>query len=353
MSQISDVRKLGNLPKSNNFDMLRLVLAWSVVFCHCYALSHAAALSWINRWVDGTTAVQGFFAISGCLIVASYDRNPNIKNYFQRRAERILPAYYAAIAFCLVLGSVFSCYSWTVFFQSSETWKYLAVNSVFLNTLHPDLPGVFRQNLFPYAMDGALWTIKIEVMFYAFVPILSYLCRMLGNARVLVSIFILSLAYHEIFHRLHREDLAKQLPGQLGFFLVGAAVYYYNDQFQRYRASMWGLALLSTALIYLWPMFLWQVLGVPLLVLCFGLLFPVFRGPTIYGDFSYGTYVFHFPIIQAIVALGLFRIAPYGATAAVVGIVVVVSVASWYIVERRFLKRVRTKALGKLARTVA
>jgi len=65
---------------------------------------------------------------------------------------------------------------------------------------------------------------------------------------------------------------------------------------------------------------------------------PEIKGPTKWGDFSYGTYVLHYPIVQTLIALGFFQRSPWGTVALVVCLVIVAAVFSWYGVERRWLQ---------------
>lgn len=106
---------------------------------------------------------------------------------------------------------------------------YLAANLVFLNFLAPNLPGVFATN--PVTeVNGALWTLKVEVMFYAAVPVIAWLCRRLGTALVLLGLYLASVAYYLILGQLAEAhgsqlyaQLQRQLPGQLSYFVAGGA----------------------------------------------------------------------------------------------------------------------------------
>src|ERR1700748_1843476 len=96
--------------RENNFDILRLVLAIVVVFFHAGSISGSPELAWLSDVFSGHLAVEGFFAISGFLIFASYERSQSLKDYFLRRAGRILPGYWLATIFCLGIAFSAGCF---------------------------------------------------------------------------------------------------------------------------------------------------------------------------------------------------------------------------------------------------
>jgi peptidoglycan/LPS O-acetylase OafA/YrhL len=325
--------------RDNNFDILRLVFALFVVFTHCYALSLQPSLA---KPVGYLYAVEGFFAISGCLIVASWNRSKSLGDYLRRRAKRIMPAYFLSVAFCLLIGTLFTTLPFSAFWKSAATWKYLAANVCFLNFLSPTLPGVFASNPLP-AMDGALWTIKIEIGFYLIVPLIVWLVKRIGPAWALGGIFALSLLYKLTLQWEKHDALSNQLPGELCFFMVGAAVYYYFREFQEHRRLMWMISIPLMVLLMVTGSQIVLSVALPLFTLCIAFLLPAYRGVTRFGDFSYGTYVLHFPVVQCFVALGFFAKSPWLAVVCVFATVSVLSVLSWFGVERRFLMPGRVK----------
>ena len=330
------------MQRENNFDLLRLGLAWTVVLVHAADLSLAPPLAFLGRWINPQVPVEGFFAISGCLIVASWDRSNSASGYFRRRAQRILPGYWLALLYTLVLGLAVSPLPAARFLTSPATWKYIAANLSFANYLHPDLPGVFTHND-ATPVNGALWTIKVEVMFYLFVPLLVWLCRRIGTGWTLGGCFLLSVVDRMILDARGHHSLAVQLPGQLSFFLVGAAVYFYFGWFQQHARLMWIVALVACGFGCVWNIFPLRALGIPLLVLAAAFLLPPVRGVTRFGDFSYGTYVLHFPTVQLLVSLGLFTRSPWLALCALAGLVLLLAAFSWFAVERHFLRPVRVR----------
>src|SRR5476649_1261274 len=208
--------------RQNNMDGLRLLFSLIVMLYHAAVLSRARQLSALGTYANPGIAVAGFFVISGYLIFASYEHSSTIAEYADKRARRILPAYVLVIFAIAFLGSLLTTLPLADYIGAGLA-KYLAANLVFLNFLSSAPPGIFMHNFVP-AADGALWTIKVEVMFYASVPLIHLLLRGRWRGWVLISVYLFSYIYYDVFSRAFfytgREVfdlLAKQLPGQLSY----------------------------------------------------------------------------------------------------------------------------------------
>src|SRR6478609_7275211 len=198
--------------RENNFDIMRLLLAIVVIFFHVGWISGAPVFASLPRYFSGHLAVEGFFAISGFLIFASWERCTSLGDYWVKRASRILPGYWLATALCLFISF---CYG------QFHVAKFLVGNLTFLNFIGGTIPGVFPNNP-EHGMNGALWTIKTEVIFYISVPIIVWLCRRLHRDAVLWTLFVLSVVYRVLMA--DHNTLALQIPGQLSFFMIGALI---------------------------------------------------------------------------------------------------------------------------------
>lgn len=329
---------------TNNLDLLRLLFALTVCLVHACHLSGEAALQWIPTFFSSELAVEGFFVISGFLIFKSYEGSSSLRSYFEKRLRRIYPAYIIVILCSALLLVAVSRFAPTSYF--SYPWlKYLTANALFLNFLQPGLPGVFEGNSLS-AVNGALWTIKIEVMFYCSVPVIVFLLRKYGQLKILLMLYLLSLAYTSILTSMAEQHnaeiyqiLARQLPGQLSFFLSGALLYYYFEYFERYIAFfvLGGLAYLLLS-AYGVPVDYIKPMGLAILI-CSAGFFCHLGNFARYGDFSYGLYIIHFPIIQTLTAMEVFRSSP------ITGILITLllsfagAILLWHLVEKRFLLR--------------
>jgi peptidoglycan/LPS O-acetylase OafA/YrhL len=310
------------MSRKNNFDIIRLLLAAVVVFFHVGYLSGNPLFDNLPRYFSGHLAVEGFFAISGFLIFASYERSSSLQDYYIKRAARILPGYWLSTAFCLAIA---------FYYGSFHVGKFLFANLTFANFLAGSIPGVFESNTLT-GMNGALWTIKIEVMFYILVPVIVWLCRRLNRDAVLWTLFGLSIIYRVAMA--NHSTFALQLPGQLSFFMIGALIHYHLEFFMEYGKWL----TLGAVLLYLGHIatgwFALRPAAIATLTLSASLLAPTIQGPTRWGDFSYGIYVLHWPIIQLFVAAGLYRAHPWVALTLTLGTVAIAAVCSWFVVEK-------------------
>lgn len=330
--------------RTNNFDLLRFIFAFIVFLIHAYVLSGAEDLSILTQLFSSAIAVKSFFVVSGFLIFMSYENSSDIKNYFLKRARRIYPAYFFIVLICAVLGGVFSAYSWNEYL-SLPVLKYIAANLVFLNFLQPNLPGLFENNTLQ-AVNGALWTLKIEFMFYFFVPLAVIAFRKFGQLSMLVSLYIASILYSIIMIELARRtgvdsymELQRQLPGQLAFFIAGAAGYYYFQYLAKYGIWFVVLAIVAFALQAWLPWIAIEPMAIGILVVYFACIFPCIGNFGKYGDFSYGMYIVHFPILQVLVSFGLFKESPWLMLGAAGLLIMTVAILFWNFIEKPFLRK--------------
>lgn len=329
---------------TNNFDLLRLIFASTVVVFHVGVLTQEPSLAWMQQWVSGTFGLQGFFVVSGFLVTMSYDRSRSLISYARKRARRILPAYVAVVLGAAVLLVAMSRLPWSEYFTHAEWRSYVFWNLLLANFTSPDLPGVFQDN-YKQAINGSLWTIKIEVAFYCMVPVFAYLCDRAGKWRVMAMLLVASLAWRLGFELVGRmtdngfwSKLAIQAPGQFAFFIAGAIAYERTrDGLPPPQLWMAVAAAAAYALSSDVAHELVAPIAVGIIVYWAAIAAPYVGRASRYGDFSYGVYLYHWPVIQTFVALGLFAASPSGAVFMALATVVALAICSWYLLERRFL----------------
>ncbi len=328
---------------ANNFDLLRFLFAGTVFLVHAHVLSGHPDLQILTAVLSSEVAVRGFFVVSGILVFMSYENSRSILSYANKRLRRIYPAYFVAVMLGAVVLATLSTVAPAQYF-SSDWHKYVLANLVFLNFIHPTLPGVFPDNLFR-EVNGALWTLKIEVMFYAVIPLVVFACRRFGRLWTLAAIYTASALYASVLTGLAESTgsqlyfvLARQLPGQLAYFVAGALIYYYLDVFEKHLLKFLIPAACILIIHRFYPLSALEPLALATVVAFFGFFLYVGNFGK-YGDFSYGIYILHFPILQVMIHAGFFERSPYIALTVACGLVLGAAVLMWRFVEKRFLLR--------------
>ena len=330
------------LRDENNFDIVRYYLSFAVLIAHFSELTGSTIFFPTSSYV----AVGGFFMLSGFLVFYSYLRSSSIKQYFVRRARRILPPYMTIVVLCAVLGVFITTLSVKEYYTSSQFWEYLAANLSFANFLQPSLPGVFEGQVYD-AVNGSLWTMKVEVMLYISIPVVAWLMLKYNKPWILVAVYILSYLYkigmgylYDMTGEMIYSIMQRQVGGQFLFFYSGVALLLYFDYFQRYVKWLFpiAVAICVAAEFVRWFDF-FQPLSIAMIIIGFAYNCRWFVWLRKYDNIAYSIYLFHYPIIQLVVYWGLPEVNIYMALGVVVAMTVGLSILSWYCIERPILKR--------------
>ena len=331
-------------PARNNFDLMRLLLALTVMLSHARVLSGAPELDVILQPFDSRVAIEGFFAISGFLVFRSWQGSNGLWDYAVRRFRRIYPAYAAVVILGLLIGVFATVLTVDAFFRSGQTWRYLLANLAFLNFLENNPPGLFA-HLPRQAINGSLWTIKVEVGLYVILPAIAFMFRGIGPIVASFLVYAASLVWGAFFIHLWPypggQTLALQSPGFASFFVVGMAFAAAANLYERL-----GLVALVSGALWLFLdefysdfAFLIRPLALSAIVLFLAskafVSIPVGK----LGDLSYGVYLMHFPLVQLFMFLGVFQLGAWIGLGSSVFAVLVLSWLSWKLVEKPFLRR--------------
>ena len=328
----------------NRFDLVRLMLASWVFVYQAIVLSSAQPGGAIEGWlaIMAELSIQGFFIVSGALVFGSYERSQGLVDYAEKRVRRLYPAYAVVI---LVPAAIAAVYALQSDQSVMDVLRYVGANLIFLNFLEPNLPGVFEGQRFT-EVNGALWTLKIEVMFYLVLPLIAWLLARLGKYwwAGIGALTLMSFLWVELM--MSSESalapvLGRQLPGQMMYFAAGIALWKIWP-IARAQATWFGVTGgVALALSLLIPgLETLRVLGLAGLIA--GLAFG--PGPAMnvasYGDVSYGIYIVHFPIVQMLVSVGAFTVLGIAGGLFLSAILVVLtSYALWWWVEKPALRR--------------
>lgn len=306
--QLTVVKGYPKIDHDNAMGLVRYYLAIAVFIAHfntVFGTDYYFPTSSYN-------AVGGFFSLSGFLVYGSYLKNRRLKNYLCNRARRILPPYLfivflAAFGLCLV-----STLGVCDYFLNWHWVKYLVANTLFMNFLEPTLPGVFVDNDI-HAVNGSLWTMKIEVMLYLSVPLVvsaSVWLHRKGFSRLwlFAGIYLFSSLYRIVFHEMYLASgneiyniLSRQVFGQLMYFYSGVFIYLNYDTFVKYRYVIFSAALiimLGMDRYIPYYQFVISPAVVSVMVICVSLV----KGCSVFNknNISYDIYLCHFPVMQVV-----------------------------------------------------
>ncbi len=357
--------------RRNNFDLIRLIAATSVIFTHAFLIAEGEqnrdplVVLTQNQCATGLVGVFVFFVISGFLVTQSWDQTDSLPRYLAKRALRIYPGYAVCIfAITLGLGAAMTTLPLGDYLRDPRTHDFLVANLTM--GLQPNaLPGVqFGQSWFGTVMDGPLWSLPLEVSLYVMVALLG-LTRLMRVPvlAVLLALGIFEVAFDHWIDKTiipwitepHLASVAGFLAGvlwMLPFFATGMLVYKLRD-----RGILNGRLALVAAAVLLASVVLANVLPegalpwslhrhsfIPTFAVCGCYLalyvalhpsLPVIPAAR-FGDLSYGLYIYGWPVEQTIEYLRpgaswweLFLLS-MAATAAV-------AFLSWHLIEKRAL----------------
>jgi len=327
--------------EKNNFDIVRLSLAFIVMLVHSAEVTRNADIRFLAHLLNSDFAVKGFFAISGFLIAKSYLRSKSLTSYFIKRAQRILPAYIFTIIMCFVIGMCLTTLPLMDFLKNKETLKYLVANFSFLNFIQPSLPGVFTNNP-NQPLDGSLWTIKAELTLYVLLPFIVPLLKR-SPLKVWSVIFIISCAWYFYFTALYSgpkaDTLAKQFIALSSYFFFGSLLAVHQPTFDRLKE----ITIVSLVVFLLFKSTDYAFIVEPVAFSAVVILFCTSLCKEIkisqYGDLSYGMYLYHWPIIQVLQHFGVFDANAFAGLGLTIVMTLALAYTSWNLLESRFLKR--------------
>lgn len=333
----------------NCFDLLRFLFAFIVFIGHFVEISALPDIQFLAPFFNTYFSITGFFIISGFLVTQSYMRS-TLSDYLKKRAKRLLPAYIFVILACACFLVFLSSYSFADYFSNPLWIKYLFANLSFLNFIQPCLPGVFETGFADCSVNGALWTLKVEVMFYLCLPLLIWLYRKVKCKKLfLIAVYFLSVLYRNGlgYMAVLTDDhiytiLARQLPGFLSYFVGGMGLFLFFEDFLKYKNRLILPALVIFVSEFWFNIEILRPIAFAIIVLFVAYSCPALNHFGKYGDISYGVYIYHCPIIKALGTLGLYTALPTAWVFVVIVLIVVLfGFASWHLMEKRFLKRAK------------
>jgi peptidoglycan/LPS O-acetylase OafA/YrhL len=327
--------------RPNALNFLRLCLALEVIVWHAYSLRGETWLPTRAEHFLADIGVDSFFAISGFLVCRSWVRRPSARSYLTARARRILPGLWACLAVtAFLLAPAASRIAGTTAPTLQAQAKYVLANAGVWMT-QPGIGGGPTGVPHPGAWDGSLWSLGYEAACYIVLALLGT-TRLLRPAIVaVVAVSVWMVACTASLVGVPLVDASGLVPCTLRItlmFCCGMLLFLHRDKVPSSAALAVLAAVLLGAGAILTPDY--RVVAAPAIAyLCiYGALYLGRHARLrLRSDLSYGTYVYAFPIQQAMLACGV-TLGWFGFTSVTVIATLPVAALSWHLVERPVLR---------------
>lgn len=227
---------LSKLHRQNNFDALRLLAAFFVLYSHQHAFMGIPEPMVFGSMTWGTLGVMIFFSISGFLVSRSWQQDPHAGRFLARRFLRVWPGLAVfTIVTALVLGPIATEWKIRDYFLGAEFFEFF--ENLKLVTVRTYLPGVFENNTFPRAVAGSIWTIPIEVRLYMLLALLESI----GFSRKPIVVVVSTIAFAIYYFYFVRDPTDYQLHFAL-FFYAGVCLNLYREKWEKNMKSVLPMA---------------------------------------------------------------------------------------------------------------
>ncbi|MDO4887443.1 MAG: acyltransferase [Actinomycetaceae bacterium] len=341
-------------PRRNSIDFLRWLLAFLVIFSHAGPIAgfyggEDLGIQISSEQSLGGVAVGGFFFFSGFLITKSRMGRSTIWRYFWRRCLRIFPAFWAALA---VTVTVFAPLAWhSKHGTFSGYWQAVteAPRTYFLNNMFLELG---QRNIaelgdtVPYFLghqardwNGSAWTLKYEFLCYIIVGLLGLFGAL--SSRFFATAFAATCIGLNFLQWSGAVDLASVNPIFADpYLLMFAAPFGFGMIFALYGEKIMvddrvAFGMLAFGLCT-YAAGGWNAIGqygFQYFLMWFGIRVPI-TGWAKHGDFSYGIYIFAWPLMYLATFFQYERHGWFVYHATIVVLVHVMAFISWHLIEK-------------------
>jgi len=337
------------LNKNNNFNLIRFIAATLVLISHSFALLYGSSsfepLKSTIGMTLGQIAVDIFFVTSGFLITQSYLNKKSLTQFIFARILRIYPALIVAVIFCVfIVGAFFTQYSLTDYFSNFQTLRYLVRNIIVILGVDHFLPGVFETLPFKNSINGSLWTLPYELWMYLSLVLIyhllnnicAYSTKITAN-NLVVIIFVIAFLLN-VWYQFYPSILKTYLH-LFTMFFCGVSFFLLKEKILLSQRGMIFCIVLLTASSFNQEIFS-IVYRICLAYVIFYLAYipaGLIRHFNKVGDYSYGMYIYAFPLQQSILAITQdISIRTFVFSSLVSTLVL--AMLSWHLIEKRSLK---------------
>ncbi len=341
--------------RDNNLNLIRMIAAMLVLVSHAFPITLGAGAEEPLYATTGQTlghyAVAIFFVISGLLIARSFDRRQSMVHFTLSRILRLYPALLVVLVLTVLAGFVFTTLPASDYASARGTWTYVPAN-LSLAFLQYPLPGVFENNPYGPPINGSLWTLVYEVACYGGVVLIG-IFGVLRNRWLALAALLAVTAFHFAVPQLESQgwNLGEGLGPRIRAlalltfpFMLGSFAYVWREHIRLsgpIAALLWLVALILLAtplaasflLVAIGYSTLWLGLVPKTRLLAYNQL----------GDYSYGVYIYAFPVQQAMVFAFPGMSAAQNMLAAL-PVTLAFAAASWFLVEKHALDMARPGA---------
>jgi peptidoglycan/LPS O-acetylase OafA/YrhL len=341
--------------RENNFNFLRLLFASLVVLSHSFELLDGnrgrEPLSRVFGTISfGEFAVDGFFLLSGYLIVQSWAIEPKPLQYLLKRIVRIYPGFIAASLICVLVIAPLGAIRGVYFSQ----FTVLDFVGEMLRLKVPTTPP-FTFSRSGESINGSMWSINIEFQCYIAVlglGLLGFVRNRLRWASIFACLVLLFIAMKicmvhgikpEFFGRYPLNNFGNYLLVRLGMlFLAGGTFYLFRERIRldaRSAVFCGGLLLVGLCSQIVAEVAMAIVGG----YLLFFIAFTPVAALNVFKhlpDVSYGLYLYAWPV-QLLVIWQLSNASPWLVFIVSIIISTGLGLASWFLIEKPSLKLLR------------
>ncbi|MEH6625339.1 MAG: acyltransferase [Motiliproteus sp.] len=302
--------------KNNNFSLIRVISAMAVLVSHSFALATGDPGNEPLRGIIGITpghiAVDVFFITSGFLVTRSLLYRKDVVEFAVSRMLRIYPGLIVAVLFCLAIGATESSVPVIAFITDKQTWTFAAYNSSIFITDYQELPGVFEGLPFDNSVNGSLWTLPWEIRMYIILGILgglSFISKFIFRINwvpfIIITIFLFSLLLFFYFNFM--TDVRGQPYKLFRFstvFFFGGSLYVLSKYIYLNKQVFLTCVLFLVFSCFNHDFFfVIYTLVLPYVVLYLAYVpSGIVRKYNAVGDYSYGIYIYAWPIQQLVVS---------------------------------------------------
>ncbi len=319
---------------ANHLTAVRWALAIAVVLGHVSLLTTGFEPLRIHDWTASYMAVNGFFVLSGLLIAKSLHSRRDIKAYALSRLLRIYPALVVVlVTFLFVFAPMFSAENTSSVLEPGS-WLYV-IRVLIMGD--PDSPTaqIFSNNLMT-DFNGPLWTIRFELAAYILAGAAFTLGLVNGPWRSLFVFVIVQVVYLSAPVFTDTDLLPQSVMPLLRLssaFLVGMVLWHWPVLRKPPIWSIFGL-LIGFAIFGSGPFGeLIATLSLSAIMLRIGLPKHASQRIAKMPDYSYGIYIWHYPILQAVL-VALPALSPLVLGAAAAPIILIIASVSWHFIEK-------------------